>query len=197
MLEWIYKVEENGMAISGTRLARMYNSGLPHFNVGDAVEFDGRPKRGVKPVLTGVVKDGPKGKHFYYEVSTASGQFKVPAKLLRKGELAKKAAEALQETGQKFDDRRVSNREKRNEAAVKDCQISMDIHKFTRGMLVINRGVPGWPKVTVLDVDYAKGKVLVESSTKRLGELASLYGVSLRRNTRDSKWVYANRLVPA
>jgi hypothetical protein len=64
-------------------------------------------------------------------------------------------------------------------------------------MTVVNRGVPGWPKVQVLDTDYAKGKVKVESSTARLGLMAELYGVNLRRNTRDTKWVLANRLVPA
>jgi len=179
-------------------VARMANqNSVQFFRAGDGVTWVSSRGRRSGVTYTGVVKDGPKGKHSYYEVSTPQGQFKVPAAMLKPAKVQKKQAEALAEQGQKFDDRRDANREKREERTVKDCQISMDVHKFVRGMLVINRGVPGWPKVTVLDTDYAKGKVLVESSTKRLGEMASLYGISLRRNTRDSKWVYANRLVPA
>lgn len=178
-------------------VARMAKGSVQFFRPGDGVSWVSSRGRRSGVTYTGVVKDGPKGKHNYYEVSTPQGQFKVPAAMLKPAKVKPTEAKALAEKGQKFDERKEANREKRDEATVRDCQISMDIHKFTRGMLVINRGVPGWPKVTVLDVDYAKGKVLVESSTKRLGELASLYGISLRRNTRDSKWVYANRLVPA
>lgn len=173
------------------------NNTVRFFRPGDGVSWESKRGRRAGAKYTGVVKDGPKGKHNYYEVSTPQGQFKVPAVMLTPTKVKADQAKTLAEQGQKFDARREANRDKRDEATIKDCQISMDIHKFRPGMLVINRGVPGWPKVEVLAVDYDKGKVQVESSTKRLGEMASLYGINLRRNTRDTKWVYANRLVPA
>lgn len=176
-------------------MANARTNQIQFFSPGDGVTWDS--KRGRKPqTYVGVVKSGPAGKHNYYEVSTPQGQFKVPSVMLKPAKVKKDQAAALAEKGQKFDQVREKNRDRRDEMVIKDCQISMDIHKFAKGMLVQNRGVPGWPKVEVLDVDYAKGKVKVESSTARLGLMAEIYGVQLRRNTRDTKWVYANRLVP-
>jgi hypothetical protein len=120
-------------------------NGTQFFAAGQGVSWESK-RRGNK-TFTGVVKSGPKGKHNYYEVSTPQGQFKVPAAMLKPAKVKKDQAKALAEKGQKFNELRANNREKRDERQVKDCQISMDIHKFVPGMTVVNRGVPGWPKV--------------------------------------------------
>jgi hypothetical protein len=174
------------------------------FKAGDTVQFEGRPKRGVRPTITGVVTNGPKGKHSYYGVSTASGQFKVPARLLKPGKVDKKAKANLEIAGAKFAERKASNVEKRDARQLADCQSHMDFFKLARHMQVKNRGVQGWPVVTVLEVDRDRGKCKVTTSTAALMDKVELmdmaYGTSFgslrRRGVRRTTWVLANRLFP-
>jgi hypothetical protein len=173
------------------------------FRAGDSVTFEGRPKRGIRPTVTGVVTDGPKGKHSYYGVSTSGGQFKVPAKLLKPGKVDKKLAKVLAENGEKFKARKEANVARRDERQLKDCQHHIESWKLVRGMAVKNRGVQGWPVVTILEVDHENGKCQVETSTAVLQDKLDMYkmatGFELGRRIckRRTTWVLANRLYPA
>ncbi len=181
-------------------VARMKTNSVQFFVKGDSVSFEGKPKRGIRPTIVGVVMDGPKGKHAYYSVSTTNGQFKVPARLLKPGKVDKKAAAALTAQGQKFAERRASNVARRDERQLKDCQLHIEIHKLARGMQVKNRGVEGWPVVTILEVDVENGKCKVTTSTAALQDKLDMYkmatGFELGRRIckRRTTWVLANRL---
>lgn len=172
------------------------------FKAGETVQFEGRPKRGIRPTITGVVTDGPKGKHSFYGVSTIQGQFKVPARLLKPGKVDKKAAKALVEQGEKFKVRKEANVEKRDARQLENCQYHIDSWKLTRGQQVKNRGVHGWPVVQILEVDRDNGKCKVTTSTAALQDTVDLYeaatGFQLGRRIckRRTTWVLADRLFP-
>ena len=166
------------------------------FNPGDGVTFESKRGRKAGKVFTGVVKSGPAGKHNYYEVSTPQGQFKVPAVMLKPAKVKADVAKVLKENGQKFDQRKEANVARRDEYQLKDCQMHIDTFQLMPGMVVKNRGVEGWPTVTIHQVDREKGKCQVDTSTARIAQFAAAYGLPMRRNTRSTTWVLANRLYP-
>lgn len=185
-------------------VARMAKGSVQFFRPGDGVSWVSSRGRRSGVTYTGVVKDGPKGKHNYYEVSTPQGQFKVPAAMLKPAKVKPSQAKALAESGQKFDQRKEANKERRDERQLADCQMHIDTFQLMPGMMVKNRGVEGWPEVQILQVDREKGKCQVETSTavvmNKIAAYDAFHGTNFRglrrRGTRATTWVLANRLYP-
>lgn len=169
---------------------------MNYYKRGDHVEFTGTRGRRSGQLFQGVVTDGPTGKQMYYSVSCTEGQFKVAASILKPSAVGNVVAKSLLANGDSFHARNEKNKELRTENNAKRCLDHIDFFKLSPGMVVKNKGVEGWPTVTIYEVDRETGKCKVDSSTAGAAQLVRQYGLSIRRNFKSTSWVLANRLFP-
>lgn len=170
---------------------------MANYKAGQTVEWTSTKRKGAK--IQGVVLSGPSGKHAYYAVSTVTGQFKVPAAMLKPSKLPKAIVEMLEEVGAKFNECKEKNVAKREERQLENCLEHINFYKLHTGMFVQNRGVQGWPVVKIHSVDLKTGKCKVDTATRAIMDTARAFGWDKfggTRRTRNTTHVLANRLFP-
>ena len=176
---------------------------IKRFNVGDAVTFEaGARARRAAQTVTGVVVKVTKGRRgFRYAVRSTDGkQWTADESILSPAKLTKSKRAKLAADGNDFEAKRDGVRQSRNDKRSDDIRPRLQSfidNELTRPALcrAVWYAHPkfGWTKVTLIDVDLAKGKAKI---TNRASELVEMFGPIVGRSFRATVWVLGSRVVP-